>query len=97
MRPMTRLLLLAGVAALTTAPSWAQQVAPASGETIIVTGTRVEDRSSLDTAVPVDVARLCGDYVHARPRGGAKRGRAAQGADGDAEEGPAAQRTRRHG
>ncbi len=56
MRSMTKLILLASVSILTAVPALAQQ-APASGETIIVTGTRVEDRSSLDTAVPVDVVQ----------------------------------------
>jgi iron complex outermembrane receptor protein len=44
-------------AALLSAPALAQEAPPAArtGDVIIVTGTRVADRSALDTAVPVDV------------------------------------------
>jgi iron complex outermembrane recepter protein len=58
MRSMLKTALLAGVAACATAGAWAQSpTGPAATETIVVTGTRVEDRSALDTAVPVDVVQ----------------------------------------
>ena len=57
MRVTTRLAALAGVALSAISAAQAQQApAPASkGDVVVVTGTRVGDRSVLDTAVAVDV------------------------------------------
>jgi iron complex outermembrane receptor protein len=58
MHRIHRLAVVGFVASIPATGAWAQQAAEESGEDIsqiIVTGTRVANRSALDTAVPVDV------------------------------------------
>jgi iron complex outermembrane recepter protein len=55
MKAIWKIAILAGVAAAPLVGVAAAQTAPEGRAVVVVTGTRVEDRSALDTAVAVDV------------------------------------------